>query len=506
MSEAMDVSIVLTKRADLNGAFADQTLRNLEVVSSLDEVRGTWVMFAPPFFGYERHIMKNLLLAGESSNADVVVGAVKGPWVPTTSDPWAFAEVHSQVPSTHAMFRASWLKEQSELTSLLMSDTETLQASALGGAHSIVTIPQDVVAKPMKKAANPKNAKGSPFKNMPALGYFIAKYLPLKNEVLFDVEGDRAVDTALPALAEQWKQLNPGVKQKWITPKLRDTWTHAWHLGRAKYLVTNEVFLNRIPKREGQVMAVAGVGIPVLRVGRDNPDWVLQPTSERRPAWSQVGRWDVAIAASPFAEQVLRSSTAYVSEVVQASPFADAMLDELRDKDLATRLGIDPARKLAVCAFFTSQSASDLTELQERHGSEVQFVGVTDDCSTLRLPTGVQQVATDLPLWLAAADVLITDWSSLLMEFGRLQRPVIAIQPNRVDVVRRRGTYLDLPAVLPGPIVEDQAELLSAVEAWLDNPDSVPNYADRRSSFAQLCGAATGDSAQRIWAAMVSQS
>ena len=505
MSESVDVSLVLIKPAETDGAFADQTLRNIEVVSSLDEARGTWVMFAPPFFGYERHILKNLMLAAESTHADVGVGAVKGPWVPTEIDPADFAAVHSQVPSTHAMFRASWLKEQSELTSLLMSGADALHTSALMGAR-IGTIPQDVVAKPMKKAANPKNAKGSPFKNMPTLGYFIAKYLPLKNEVLFDVEGDRAVDTALPALAAQWKQMNPGVKQKWITPKLRDTWTHAWHLGRAKYLVTNEVFLNRIPKREGQVMAVAGVGIPVLRVGRDNPDWVLQPTSERRPAWSQVGRWDVAIAASPFAEQVLRSSTAYVSEVVQASPFADTMSDALADKDLATRLGIDPARKLVVCAFFTSQSAPDIAALHERFGHEVQFVGVTDDCSILRLPAGVQQVATDIPNWLAAADVLITDWSALLMEFGRLQRPIIGIESNRLDVVRRRGTYLDLSSVLPGQIVEDEAELVEAVAAWLQDSTSVLNHADRKAQFAELCGASTGDSAQRIWAAMVSQS
>ena len=106
MSESVDVSLVLIKPAETDGAFADQTLRNIEVVSSLDEARGTWVMFAPPFFGYERHILKNLMLAAESTHADVVVGAVKGPWVPTEIDPADFAAVHSQVPSTHAMFRA----------------------------------------------------------------------------------------------------------------------------------------------------------------------------------------------------------------------------------------------------------------------------------------------------------------------------------------------------------------------------------------------------------------
>ena len=115
MSEVKDVSIVLTKPAGLDGAFADQTLNNFEVVNSFDQVQGTWVVFAPPFFGYERHILKNLLFAAESNDADVAVGAIKGPWVPTSVEPTAFTEAHSQIPSTHVMFRSSWLMQQTDL-------------------------------------------------------------------------------------------------------------------------------------------------------------------------------------------------------------------------------------------------------------------------------------------------------------------------------------------------------------------------------------------------------
>ena len=503
MNSVPDVSIILTKPAEVDGSFVDQTLRNLEVVDSFNQAQGTWVMFAPAFFPYERHIVKNLLLAAESANADVVVGGIKGPWIATTVAVDAFTTAMTEIPATHVLLRRSWIAGQEALRTLLESGTEVISASSIPQETQLATIPQDAVAKPRKEAANPKVAKGSPFQNLPAMGYFIAKYLPLKNEVLFDVEGDRAVDSALPDLAREWKLLNPEIQQKWITPKLRNTWTHAWHLGRAKYLVTNEVFLNRIPKREGQIMAVAGVGIPVLRTGRDNPDWVLQPTSERRPAWSQVGRWDLALAASPFAEQVLRSSTAYVSEVVGGSIFGDAMMKATAVTSLKSELSIDPSRPLVVCAFFTSQSAPDLTKLEHACGDRVQFVALTDDCSILRLPESIAQVATDLPKWLAAADVMITDWSALAMEFGRLQRPIIAIEPNRIDVVRRRGTYLDVHSQFPGPIVEDLDDLIAAVSSWLDGEGLVANYAERQESFAELCGVATGDAARRLWNAMV---
>ena len=498
-----DVTIVLTKPAEVDGSFAEQTLHNLEVVDAFDQAHGTWVMFAPAFFPYERHVVKNLLIAAETHNAHVALGGIKGPWVPTALTVDECAGIAAEIPATHVLFHRSWLAGKEALMADLLGGGEVMSIRSLPQESRLVTIPQDVVAKPIKKATNPMTAKGSPFQNLPALGYFVAKYLPFKNEVLFDIDGDRAIDSAIPKLAQDWQSRNPGVKQKWITPKLRDTWTHAWHLGRAKYLVTNEVFLNRIPKREGQVMAVAGVGIPVLRTGRDNPDWVLQPTSERRPAWSQVGRWDLALAASPFAEQVLRSSTAYVREVVQGSVFGDAMVQAVAVKDLKAQLGIDENRVLVVCAFFTSQSAPDLTRLNEAFGDRVQFVGVTDDCSTLRLPEGVQQVATDLPRWLAAADLMITDWSALMMEFGRLQRPIIAIEYNRIDVVRRRGTYLDVPSELPGPVVESDDQLIAAVREWLHGEASLENYLEHRRSFAELCGAATGDAAQDLWNAMV---
>ena len=497
---------MLTSPAGIEKNSVDQTLSSLEIVQSLSDAQGDWVMFAPATFSYERHYAKNLLLAAEEHHADVVFGAVKGPWISTLTTPSMLARRVETVPTAHVMFRRSWFDLQVTLRDEVVSGAQEVVVAALAENTRLVTIPQDAVEKAAKKSTNQTASKGSIFKNLPAAGYYIAKSLPLKNEILFDVDGDRAIDSAMPYLASEWKSLKPNMRQKWITSKHRGTWIHAWHLGRAQYLVTNEVFLNRIPKREGQVMVVAGAGTPVLRAGRDNPDWVLTPTAERRPAWSQVGRWNLAAAASPFAEQVLRSSTAYVSEVLRVSVFGDAMNRASHEQNLKVRLGLDPDRPLVVCAFVTQSTAPDISAVIRECGERVQFVGISDDGSALQLPDGIQQVSTELPSWLAAADLMITDWSMLAMEFGYLQRPIIAMQLNRLDVVRRHGTYLDLPSVLPGPIVENQESLVSALQAWLSDPASLPNVAERRLKFSQLCGEPSGDSAQQIWDAMAAQS
>jgi len=500
-----DVSIIVTSDGELTGLFANQTLRSLEVVADFPSATGTWVLFAADHLVLERHIAKNLLLAAEQCDADVAVGAVRTDWLPAVVSADELSEVRPVLAASQLLFKRSWLQDQVPLLDELVNGIENIRASGLCEAKVIVAIPQEVISPKVKKVPNPKNAKGSPFKNLPALGFFIARILPLKNEVLFDVEGGRAIDSALPMLARQWQKDHPEVHQCWITAKQRNSFTHAWHLGRARWLVVNEVFRNGLPKREGQTMVVASCAMPLLRVARDNPDWVLQPTSERRPAWSQVGRWDLACVASPLGEQILRSSTAYVGEIIQASVFGDALLEASKDSQLRSRLGLDSDRPVVVFAFFTAQSASNLSEIADSFKDELQLVAVTDDGSRLQLPDGITQVIHDIPSWLAAADLMVTDWSALALEFGRLKRLIIALEPHHIDVVRRRGTYLNLPEVLPGVVVESVSETLPLLNNWLHIKDVLPAFADRGESFAALAGLPTGDAAASIWSAMAGE-
>jgi len=506
-----DVSIIVTSGGDLAGLFANQTLRSLEVVSEFEAAAGTWVLFAPEYAALERHIVKNLLLAAELADADIAVGAVRPYWLPTTVSVEDLSELsvggdHSaEIPSTHVMFNREWLSAQTLLVTALSNGLDRIQVSALHEAKIIVAIAQEVIAPKVRKTPNPKNAKGSPFKNLPALAFYLAKLMPLKNEVLFDVEGGRAVDSELPILASRWRVEHPKVHQHWVAVKNRNSFTHAWHLGRARWLVVNEVFRNRLPKREGQIMVVAACSMPLLRVGRDNPDWVLQPTSERRPAWSQVGRWDLACVASPLNEQILRSSTAFMGDVIHASIFGDAVTAAASDPHTKAQLALRLERPVLLLAFFTAQSAPDLTALADSLHDTFRIVAVTDDGSRLQLPEGISQVTQDLAKWLAVSDLLITDWSVLTLEFGRLQRPIIALQPHRVDVVRRRGSYVDLMSVLPGPVVQSVSDVLSLLQEWLKDPDSLALFKDRRESFAALAGSTSGDAAKRIWSMMVGE-
>ncbi|MDP2012848.1 MAG: CDP-glycerol glycerophosphotransferase family protein, partial [Actinomycetota bacterium] len=280
----------------------------------------------------------------------------------------------------------------------------------------------------------------------------------------------------------------------------RNSWRHAWQLGRARWVVTNERFISRLPKREGQQLVVAAFEVPLVRSGRDNPDWVLQPTSERRPSRSQVERWDLAVTSSPFATQVLRSSSGYEGPVLEGvSAFADAMAAALSEPDLHDRLELVPSLPLVLLALRSAQTQLSVESLTHAFAGRLQFVVVTDDLSR----SDAKQVVDDLPSWCAAADLMVTEWSSLTMEFAGLQRPILAFQADALDVVRRRGTYADLPKVLPGPCVGSTGELIERLESWLAHGDHAwPEFVERSAAFATLGCRSTGDAAVRILEAM----
>jgi CDP-glycerol glycerophosphotransferase len=95
-------------------------------------------------------------------------------------------------------------------------------------------------------------------------------------------------------------------------------------------------------------------------------------------------------------------------------------------------------------------------------GSTVLLRGHQNTAGTAR-PAGVVDV-TDYPevndLFLAA-DVLITDYSSLMFDFALTGKPIIFMVPD-LEVYRdaTRGFYLDLEAIAPGPLLSSDDEVV----------------------------------------------
>ena len=96
---------------------------------------------------------------------------------------------------------------------------------------------------------------------------------------------------------------------------------------------------------------------------------------------------------------------------------------------------------------------------------------------------------------LAAADVMITDYSSVLFDYLIYDRPIVLFAPDRQAYADGRGFYIDYDAA-PFPIVEKEEQLVRAVQ---DAAEETKEQAASRREWRRLyTGACDGRATQRI--------
>ena len=99
---------------------------------------------------------------------------------------------------------------------------------------------------------------------------------------------------------------------------------------------------------------------------------------------------------------------------------------------------------------------------------------------------------------LDVADVLITDYSSVLFDYLIFEKPAVLFAPDLSDYEKNRGFYIEYRS-LPFPIVGDAAALADAVRSSLDLKEEEKRRI--RSLRDLYCGACDGHATGRILAA-----
>ncbi len=120
-----------------------------------------------------------------------------------------------------------------------------------------------------------------------------------------------------------------------------------------------------------------------------------------------------------------------------------------------------------------------------------------------RLP-GLQDalIDNDIPtnVVLAAVDVLVADYSSIIVDFLPLDRPIVVFAPDSADYGQVRGLYEPAPG-WPGPVVTDIDEV-AAVVAQTGSGSAADPASSHRSARQewrdQLCPREDGRASQRL--------
>ena len=94
-----------------------------------------------------------------------------------------------------------------------------------------------------------------------------------------------------------------------------------------------------------------------------------------------------------------------------------------------------------------------------------------------------------------ASDLLISDYSSIVVDYAVLDRPIVIHAPDWEVYRTMRGTYYDLVGEPPGVVTTTLAQVIDAVAggAFADEP------ADRRRAFRErFCPWEDGRAAERV--------
>ncbi|MPZ26652.1 MAG: glycosyltransferase [Micromonosporaceae bacterium] len=353
----------------------------------------------------------------------------------------------------------------------------------------------------------------------------------LRDVVLYDSFNGKQYSDAPRAVHEELSARGADLEHVWVTrdgqaPVPAGTRTveansREWFeaLATSRYLVANTHLPAWLRRREGQVVAQTWHGIGFKRVAFDmdsvqfaNPGY-LAKLEQEAPNWSFL------VSPSSFCTEIMRRAFRYDGEICEVgSPRNDVLFTGDR-AELTARvhraLGIEPGRKILLYAptwrdnefygpgrykFDMRLDVSQFPgELQQEYALLVRRHPNTVDDLLGQDSDFVFDVANypDVRDLLAAADVLVTDYSTISLDFLNTGRPVLYYTYDLASYRDSlRGFYFDLEGEGPGPVLETTGEVVGA----LQDLDAVQDqYRERYEKFRQVyCHAEDGHATARV--------
>ncbi|MFF8873059.1 CDP-glycerol glycerophosphotransferase family protein [Streptomyces massasporeus] len=346
---------------------------------------------------------------------------------------------------------------------------------------------------------------------------------------VFSAYWNRGVACNPAAIAAKLAELAPQIHAVWVVteenaallppgtdhvvPGSRRYWEV---LATAKYLVNNVNFPNAVVKRPDAVHVQTHHGTPLKRMGIDQMAFPAAAQGLDFPALlERIDKWDFSVSANSHTTRMWER--AYPSRYVSLDhgyPRNDVYYtagagDIRRVRD---RLGIAPGRRAVLYAPTHRDYEAgwtprlDLAALSDRLGDDTVLLvrghyfygGAASPLTNLRRTGRIIDVSSYDPVeeLCLAADVLVTDYSSIMFDYANLDRPIVIHADDWETYRTTRGVYFDLMDQAPGPVARTQQELteILTTEAWRDEGATKTRAVFRR----RFCEYDDGRAAERV--------
>ena len=280
-------------------------------------------------------------------------------------------------------------------------------------------------------------------------------------------------------------------------------------LRRAKYWISNYRMLDHQHPRKGQVYVQCWHGTPLKRLGYDleSSDNSMNSMQEIREKYrTDAKKFSYLISPSPFTTEKFASAWNLVKTnqthkiIEEGYPRNDRLINTTDEErtEIRKSLGVDDKKVILYAPTwrdnqhtsgegYTYKTEVDFDKLNRELGDEYVILFrahylVANSFDFNRYAGFVRDVSSysDINELYIAADILITDYSSVFFDYANLRKPMIFYMYDLEQYANElRGFYISLDE-LPGPIVRDEDSLIAEIRAcdtW--KPDS---------KYEEFCG------------------
>ena len=269
------------------------------------------------------------------------------------------------------------------------------------------------------------------------------------------------------------------------------------YLATAKYFIYNTNMPRSFRKRNGQVIVHTMHGTPFKSFGLDVKE-EAETEEKRIRVVERSALWDYLIAQGEFTRNMAWRWFRYDGAILETGyPRTDVLFRPDPDavRELKKAFGIPEEKKVILYAPTWREEDSfdmalDLGEMRSRladeyvllirlHHFSSEFYEVPEDGEFIFDGGRAGRIEDLYP----AADVLITDYSSVMFDFALTGRQMIFFAYDLEEYTRRdRGSYFNIEAEAPGTLARTTGEVIDAI---LNSEECLRKDRERIESFRQ---------------------
>ena len=291
---------------------------------------------------------------------------------------------------------------------------------------------------------------------------------------------------------------------------------YSQYLARAKYWVNNGTF-PFLDKQKKRVYLQTWHGTPLKRLGVDVQ--VENPKIGWEHLYKESRNWNFLISANNYSSTIFKRAFKYNHKILEVGyPANDVFYskDDEFKRYLKEKFNFSDKKIILYAPTFRDDAIDetgnryfnlllDLQRLCNKFKDEYVLLLKTHSVvsNSLEIEENMKDFVFDFSNYddihelFLISDILITDYSSVFFDFAHSKNPILFFVPDFEEYNNEiRGLYIDMKKSLPGPLLMNNDELISAIE----NIKQVQKEFEScyESFYEKYCNVGHGDASKKI--------